>query len=283
MQIVVLAAGHGRRFGGLKQLAAVGPNGEALMDYTARDAVRAGCTHAILILRDDVRDELLEHIAQYWPPELAVTPVVQGPIAGTAQAVASAAPLVEGSFGVVNADDLYGSEALGALVRTTGELGDDEHLIVAYRLADTVLTDAAVTRGLCRVDASGYLERLVEHTVRRQADGSFLGRPLSEPEAEMAPVAGDEVVSMNLWGFSPKIMAGLDTALTAFDPETAPHAEGKPPELLLPDVVGALVSSGRARVRVERTGGRCIGITHPDDLPLVRSIVSGGETGSAAP
>jgi microcompartment protein CcmK/EutM len=282
VQLVVLAAGHGRRFGGLKQLAAVGPNGEALMDYTARDAVGAGFSEVLLVVREEVRDELLEHIAEFWPTDLKVVPVVQGPVAGTAQAVASAGPELAGTFGVVNADDLYGGPALRKLGEALPTLASDEHLIVSYRLADTVLTDAPVTRGVCVVDGSGYLERVVEHTVQIQPDGSFLGRPLRWPDAEMAPVSGDVVVSMNLWGFAPSAIAGLDAALARFDPAAAPRADGKPAELLLPDVVGALVSSGVARVRVVQARGRCIGITHPDDLPLVRSIVAETEADAAA-
>src|SRR5271165_7003921 len=139
MQLVVLAAGFGRRFGGLKQLAPVGPNGEALMDYTARDAVAAGFNGVILIVREDVQDELLEHTSSFWPPELPVHPVIQGAIAGTAQAVESARPFVDGPFGVANADDLYGQEAIGALAEhlRTGAAG--EHVLVGYHLRNTVI------------------------------------------------------------------------------------------------------------------------------------------------
>jgi hypothetical protein len=270
-----MAAGHGRRFGGLKQLAPVGPNGEALMDYTARDALAAGFDHVVLVVRDEVRDELLEHIGLYWPPEIRVTPVTQGPIAGTAQAVASTAPLVDGSFGVVNADDLYGPAAMKALLQEVEILVPDEHVIVGYPLDQTVLTDAPVTRGVC-VTTDGYLDVVDEQTVQRKAGGGgFTGRPIraaaSEPAADLR---GEVVVSMNLWGFSQGIFDDLARAIASFDPATAPHAEGKPPELLLPDVVARLVTSGLARVRVVETTGRCIGLTHPDDLPLVREIVA---------
>ena len=112
------------------------------MDYTARDALAAGFDHAVVVVRDEVRDELLDHIAAYWPPELRVTPITQGPIAGTAQAVASTDVVVDGSFGVVNADDLYGAAAMITLAAEVLSLGPDEHVIVGYRLDQTVLTDA---------------------------------------------------------------------------------------------------------------------------------------------
>jgi choline kinase len=269
-----MAAGHGRRFGGLKQLAAVGPSGEALMDYTARDALEAGFDHVVLVVRDDVRVELLEHIADHWPSELQVTPVTQGPIAGTAQAIASTAPVIEGSFGVANADDLYGPAAMKTLAQEVQVLVPDEHVIIGYPLDQTVLTDAPVTRGVC-MTAGGFLDVVEEQTVQRTTGGGFAGRSIRKAATEPAvELDGKEVVSMNLWGFSEGIYDDLDRALASFDPTTAPHAEGKPPELLLPEVVARLVASGLARVRVVATTGRCIGLTHPDDLPLVRKIVA---------
>lgn len=274
MQLIVLAAGHGRRFGGLKQLAPVGPSGEALMDYTAEDALAAGFDSVVLIVREEVRAELMDHISSFWPSELAVEAVVQGPVAGTAQAVASAGPVVDGAFGVVNADDLYGTEAIGLLGKELGALADSTHLIVGYRLAETVLTDAPVTRGICECSPAGELVRIVEQSVQRQ-DGAFSARPIHAPaEAEDHLLTGGETVSMNLWGFDRSIFAALDEAIEAFDPATAPHQPGKPPELLLPSVVGDLVTAGRARVLVEQVAGRCIGLTHPDDLEMVRAIVA---------
>ncbi len=274
MQLVLLAAGHGRRFGGLKQLAPVGPKGEAIMDYTARDALQAGFSEVVLVVREDVRDELLDHIAAYWPRDLEVTPVNQGPIAGTAQAVASAESAIDGSFGVANADDLYGAGALGRLAGEVDELGPDTHVIVGYRLRETVLTDAPVTRGICIVE-DGFLVEVREETVKRQPDGSFVGRPIRAAEADPShDLSGEEVVSMNLWGFSEGIFDDLDRALRRFDPTTVPQAAGRPPELLLPDVAARVVNAGLARMRVVEAAGRCIGITHPDDLPLVRVIVA---------
>lgn len=274
VQLVVLAAGHGRRFGGLKQLAPVGPAGEAIMDYTARDALSAGFDEVVLIVREEVRSELLDHIGKYWPAEMKVTPVVQGPVAGTAQAVASAAEAVTAPFGVANADDLYGPAAFAHLGSETELLKPGEHAIIGYRLADTVLTDDPVTRGVCETTDSGALVRVVEQSVVRSGDG-FTGRPLgSGPDGPATALSGDEIVSMNLWGFSPLIFEGLEDALGAFDPKTAPHQPGKPPELLLPSVVAELVGAGKAAVRVRRTEGRCIGITHPDDLPAVQEIVA---------
>jgi hypothetical protein len=280
MQLVLLAAGHGRRFGGLKQLAPVGPGGEALMDYTARDALAAGFGGVILIVREEIQSELLEHIRSYWPADLAVVPVVQGAIAGTAQAVESARPFVDGPFAVANADDLYGAPALSTLADHLVNGSPGDHVLVSYRLRDTVITDSPVTRGLCETDLEGFLARIVEQRMQRLGDGAFDGSPIAGPDAgRLQRLSGDEQVSMNLWGFADSILDELDSALDGFDPETAPHDEGKPPELLLPDVVGRVVAEGRGRFRVVPSNSRCIGLTHPDDLPLVRSLVAEGLAG----
>lgn len=240
------------------------------MDYTARDALEAGFDSVVLVLREDVRDEVLAHVARHWPRELEVRPVIQGPVAGTAQAVASAEGATDGPFGVVNADDLYGTEALIALAERVTTLERTNHVIVGYRLADTIITDAPVTRGICETTPDGELVRIGERTVVR-AEGGFRATPLGE--GEHVHLSGDETVSMNLWGFAPSLYEELRGALDAFDPETAPHPPGKPPELLLPSVVGELVSSSAARVEVAPTEGHCIGITHPDDLAFVRGFV----------
>ncbi len=273
MQLVILAAGHGRRFGGLKQLAPVGPSGEAIMDYTAADALEAGFDGVVLVVRQEVTEELLAHTAKYWPSALEVEPVLQGPIAGTAQAVASVRSAVSGPFGVANADDLYGREAIALLGRELSALAPAEHLLVAYSLENTVLTEAPVTRGICEVDGSGLLERVVEHSVVLTGEG-FRGRPLGADPGSDHPIAGDVPVSMNLWGFGESIFDQLEAALAAFDPATAYHEPGKPPEVLLPTVVAGALESGGASVRVRPVDGRCIGITHPDDLPLVRELVT---------
>lgn len=274
MQLVVLAAGHGRRFGGLKQLAPVGPDGQAIMDFTAGDALAAGFDGVVLIVRDEVADELLAHVSRHWPSDLPVVPVTQGPVAGTAQAVASARSAVSGAFGVVNADDLYGTAAISMLATEIAALDRSTHAIVGYELGETILTDAPVTRGLCETDDDSNLVRVVETTVQREGSG-YHGVPLISSEGSApAALSGTEIVSMNLWGFAHSIFDELDAALEAFDPETAPHQPGKPPELLLPSVVADAVTTGSARVRVTQASGRCIGITHPDDLPLVRRIVA---------
>jgi hypothetical protein len=249
------------------------------MDYTARDAFAAGFDGVILIVREEIQTELLDHIGPFWPKDLPVVPVVQGPIAGTAQAVESARPFIDGPFGVANADDLYGEKAIATLATELRKGAASEHVVVGYHLKDTIITDETVTRGLCETGADGYLSRVVENQVQRLADGGFEGSPLAGDDAgQPRHLNGQEQVSMNLWGFAESMLDEIDDGLDLFDPETVPHEEGKPPELLLPDVVGVAVAAGRALIRIVASNSRCIGLTHPGDLPLVRQLVAEGLT-----
>lgn len=297
MKLVVLAAGHGRRFGGLKQLAQVGPNGEAIMDYTARSAERCGFDGIVLVVREEIRDEIESHIRAAWPSTFPVATVCQMALAGTAPAVLAARHELDQPFGVANADDLYGDEAIAALhgalleliagdeAAAGDELARQTHTMVGYHLGRTILTDAAVTRGLCEVDEHGHLVRIVEQSVRRRAGGGYEAAPLgpnrkshSEPSWEWRR-SGEELVSMNLWGFQPSILDELDAAVEAGREQAAAGSE-----ILLPDVVGDLVASGTGRVLAVTTEARCIGITHPDDLELVRreiavELAASGEPG----
>lgn len=275
MQLVILAAGHGRRFGGLKQLAPVGPHGEALMDYTARSAEACGYEGLVVVVREEIREEIAAHVRRAWPASMATELVCQPPRPGTAQAVLAARPALGARFGVANADDLYGDEAL-ALLRS-GFDGTPEpvtHVLVAYRLAQTILTSAPVIRGVCEVDAGGTLRAIVEHRVEPGGDGRFAAVPLDDDRPARL-LQGDVPVSMNLWGFDRRVLDHLERALEVFEP----GARGRQ-ELLLPDVVGRLVADGRDAVRVVETGARCIGVTHQEDLAIVGAELAAADAGA---
>lgn len=276
MRLVLMAAGHGRRFGGLKQLAPVGPVGEAVMDYTVRFAEQAGYDSVVLVVREAIREEVVTHVKRMWPSDLAVAIAVQKEDRpGTAYALLSARPEIDGPFAVANADDLYEHDALAAIRRhfdagSAAEASTTPHLLVAYELVSTVLTAAEVKRGLCLVASSGELASVVEHRVTLRSDGRFDGVPLSDHTDQSlenrtpAVLRGDELVSMNLWGFAPRILDHLLHAVAPYEPG------GPGEEVLLPTVVGSLVRARRDRVQVVSTKSRCYGITHPEDVRLVR-------------
>jgi len=277
VQLVILAAGHGTRFGGPKQLAPVGPHDEAIMDYTALAATSCGFDGIVLVVRDEIRGQIEDHVGARWPASLPVAIVCQAPVPGTTQAVASARSALAGPFGVANADDLYGESALRAVVdhftrpRADGTF-DDAHVLVAYQLMRTVFSGATVKRGLCESDDDGMDVRINEHTLELHEDGRFLATPLlpdgrtASVESEFVP--GSVRVSMNLWGFHLRMLDHLERALDSFDRGTGDA------ELLLPQVVGNLIASGADRVRVVNTEACCLGITHREDLPIVRRYLA---------
>jgi MobA-like NTP transferase domain len=245
--LLVLAAGAGRRFGGCKQLAPVGPGGETLMDYTLYSAFRAGFGGAVVVIRPDLAGAMSEH---FGPLRRSSIELVHQPpsSAGTVPAVLAARSRLgdDEPFAVVNADDLYPFAALQALRSSAG------HAVLGFHLSDTVLPGSGpVHRALCRYDDDWRLLGLAEATVTLGGSG-FVARDVVVP--------GDQLVSMNAWAFRPSIWAGLDAA---------PRAG----EVLLPVVVDSLIARGAATVSVVPIAGRCVGITWPGELATVRDLV----------
>lgn len=285
--LILLAAGMGSRFGGPKQIAPIGPGGSALIDYTARDAMTAGFGRLVLIVRGEILEATEEHIRRHWPSEIkpefvrqdlepaAVSATAAGrtkPL-GTAHAMVAAAPsLGDGPFGVANADDLYGPSALSILARHLG--ADGGHALVSYRLRNTVLGDRPVNRARCEVDDDGTLTGIVEGAVTVAGD-RLTWRPIGAPESEAIPMTGEEPVSMNLWGFTPAVVPVLTEAFGAFSASGAIEA-GE--ELFLPNVVGEHIgpaSAGGLAVTMLVSDDRCLGVTHPDDVPLLQATLTG--------
>ncbi|MEW6477270.1 MAG: NTP transferase domain-containing protein [Actinomycetota bacterium] len=283
--LVLLAAGMGSRFGGPKQIAPIGPGGSALIDYAARDAVAAGFGRLVLIVRGEIIEAVERHIEDHWPGEVrpeyvrqdlepaAVAAVAAGrakPL-GTAHALIAAADRLDGPFGVANADDLYGASAFAMLA---GHLaGGGGHTLVGYRLANTLLGDRPVNRALCAVDADGNVTGIVEGAVN-VGDGELTWRPIGAPEDEARPMKGDEPVSMNLWGFTPEILPVLTEAFADYKASGAIEAGA---ELFLPNVVGENLRSAGGEVDVTMlvSDDRCLGVTHPDDVPLLQQTFTG--------
>ena len=249
MQLVVLAAGLGTRFGGIKQLAAVGPNGEAIMDALLTRASERSFRDAIVVIRPEIEADVAEHFAIHptaLPVRFVHQSVPQGrdkPL-GTADAVLQCRALVDGPFVVVNADDLYPRHAFELLAAHLSS--SDEHGLVAFRLRNTVISNRPITRAVLSFDATGHLRAIDE-------------RHAIEP----ATVSDDPWVSMNMWGFQPSIMIDLAAAVDRF------LATGASGEVLLPDVVARLSEAG-VPLRVITCEERCIGITYAEDVPIVR-------------
>lgn len=284
--LVILAAGLARRYGGCKPLAPVGPAGEAILDYVGSDAMLAGYGRVILVLHPVTGPAVLEHVRRSWTRSLTVEACEQSAPRGTADAVLAARPLLGRNewFAVCNADDMYGAEAFGQLGRYLAECQDLadvapefdlEHAVVLYELARTVLGNARVTRGICHLDAAGRLERLDERRFVGVASGSL--QMTSEDGRLPGIIDRSSPTSVNLWGFGPSIWPVFEAAMEQAAADAASEgAAATASEVLIPEVVdravrGSLEVAGRPpQVRALLSKGKCIGVTHPDDLARVQ-------------
>jgi hypothetical protein len=292
LTLVVLAAGVGSRYGGLKQLEPIGPGGATLMDYALYDARRAGFTDAVLVIRPEM-DEAVGRFAgeraRAFPrissahqrlddvPAGCTVPGSRTKPWGTAHAVLAAARAVRTPFAVLNADDFYGAAAFAAVAEflaTADEKPVPEWALAGYRLRDTVPAGdtGGVNRAVCRTDKSAYLTAIEEVMEIEPRDGGFVGRSAAGAVA----LNGAELVSMNLWALTPAVFDLLGRAFAAFlRSGPAPDAE-----LLLPTVFGHAVARGLARVRVLDAGGAWLGVTHKADRAAVsdalRALVAEG-------
>ena len=264
--LVILAAGRARRFGGVKPLAPIGPNHEAVIDLLASDAAQAGFGQIVLVLNRDSGPQIRAHVEEVWPADLEVGFAIQERPLGTINAVLAARDVVDPSvgFAVVNADDLYGAEALAL---AASELSKSPHnLLVGFRLANAIAGDEAVTRGVCEV-ADGRLTGVTERRQVTSSNGVFRSADGLDP-AELDP---NSIVSMNLWGFAPEMWEIFATAM-AQATDASEEAE-----VLLPEVVGRVVNGtlnaapALRQIDVLPTESRCIGVTHPGDLEVVRA------------
>lgn len=272
LSVVVLAAGLGSRFGGDKQLAAIGPNGETFLDYNIQGCLEAGVENVVMVVRSDIREALEDHVAAQHENSKSFTFVNQdefGPARdkpwGTAHAVLAAKEAVRGAFMVVNADDYYAAETFHML-REILDIGfEHQGGLLGFPLANTLPPDGAVTRGLCRV-SDGYLVGIDETKgVHATADGVFDGGGVE--------LSAETLVSLNLWGFPQSFMQSLEQFWDAFYSE---HADDPDAECLLPDAVGAVLATGEFEFRVRPCESRWVGVTYADDLAAAREAFSAG-------
>jgi choline kinase len=266
-----MAAGVGSRFGGTKQLAEVGPSGEALLDYTIADARRAGFGRVVLIVRAEIKEAVAAHLSRFHADSHRFVLVCQDadtaapPRAkpwGTGHAVLTVADQVTGPFVVVNADDYYGPESFVTLAQAFASGGPRELHLVAYSLGRTLSPRGTVSRGVCAVGPAGTLRSITEHlAIERSADGKIRAAEGSSPLDQDTPV------SMNLWGLQPFVFGELRQGFEQF--VTTHHADPKA-EYLLPEVIGHLVDREVTSVQVHRTDAEWLGVTYPGDLEDAR-------------
>ena len=292
LTLVVLAAGVGSRYGGPKQIDRVGPGGATLLDYAAFDARRAGFERVIFVVREgmeaEVREAVGDRIASHVPlayavqgdalPAGFVTPPGRAKPWGTGHATLAAAPLLDGPFAVINADDFYGAASYRVLAEYLRRPLDGpvpEFAIVGFPVVTTLSPDGPVSRGVCTVDEAGLLVSIRE-VLKVERDGED-ARELDASGAGR-PIPGTTPVSLNFWGFTPALLPALEDGFRRFLAENAGSVKA---EYFLLYAVQDLVDSGRVRVRVLGGGGPWGGLTYPGDRPrlvaLLETLAARGE------
>ena len=286
--LLVLAAGMGSRYGGLKQLDRFGPSGETIMDYSVYDALGAGFGKVVFVIRRELETAFraavgdryanrvpVEYVFQELddlPAGFTVPPGRTKPW-GTAQAIWCARRTIAEPFVSINADDYYGKTSFKAvaeyLLRAPSSERAADYCMVGYPVLQTLSEHAAVTRAICKVDETGFLETLVECSkVERVGDGA---RYL-DGAGEAHLLDGDAVVSMNFWGFTPSVFEHLERHLTRFLQQLQAGAPGAS-ECLIPTAVDELLKAEMAKVRVLPTSDAWFGVTHPEDKPTVTKTI----------
>lgn len=276
LTLVVLAAGMGSRYGGLKQVDPMGPAGETVLDYAVFDALRAGFSRVVFVIRRDFEALFRDKIGARYAGRIPVDYVFQSIDAlpagfaappgrakpwGTGHALWCARDVVRENFAVINADDFYGRDSFAQLAHFLADAGESEIAMVGFTLANTLSEHGAVSRGVCAVGDDGRLAAIVEQAGIKPADIG-LGQKFS----------GGEIVSMNCWGFTPAVFAGLDAQFREFLGSLA--TDHMKSEFYLPAAVSTLIARSEARVRVLPTASAWFGVTYREDKPRVEAAIA---------
>lgn len=286
--LVVMAAGMGSRYGGLKQIDPVGKNGEIIMDFSIFDALQAGFSKVICIIKEelfqDFKEVIGDRISKYIPVEYAFQKledlpegysVPEGRVKpwGTGHAVLAARDKIDAPFAVINADDFYGGEAFKKICAflETAKDGDIAHwAMVGYHLKNTLTENGHVARGVC-VEKNGVLDTVVERTRIEKREN---GPAYTEDEGKTwNPLDEDATVSMNLWGFTPDFIKALERDFVSFLENDVPKNPMKA-EYFLPFVVNDQIRSGKADVKVLKSTDKWYGVTYKEDKPVVMKALA---------
>ena len=288
--LVVMAAGMGSRYGGLKQIDPVGNHNQLIIDYSIYDAHRAGFETVVFVIKHEIEETFKSAIGdrlskiihvEYAYQELADLPegytVPEGRVKpwGTAHAILAARKVVDGPFAVINADDYYGHDAFRSIYEYLENHPDRptcyEFAMVAYLLGNTVTENGHVARGVCEEDGKGYLVRVTEHT-HIEKDGEN-ARFTEDDGKTWTSLPGSTIVSMNLWGFTKSFLAEAEKRFPAFLDKALVENPLKG-EYFLPSVVTQLLEEDKARVKVLRSTDKWYGVTYRDDKPVVVKAIA---------
>ena len=287
--LLILAAGIGSRYGGVKQMDEIGPSGESIIDYSVFDAIRAGFGKVVFVLNPKIEKDfkaiyeqrlsgkietayVLQELDNI-PEDVSFTPERVKPW-GTGHAVLAAKEVIDTPFAVINADDFYGRQAFEVLGNFLSQLNNDEtrYAMVGYQLKNTLSENGSVSRGICSTK-EGLLTNVVERTKIYRTDGQIV---FKENGREI-PITGNSLVSMNFWGFTPKYFVQSEAWFVDFIRENARQLKA---EFYIPYVVNKLITQGDANVRVLESHDRWFGVTYQEDkavtIARVRQMVREG-------
>lgn len=283
--LLILAAGMGSRYGGMKQVDSFGPSGETITDYSIYDAVQAGFDRFVFVISPQMEEEFRTSYIQKFPSDLKVDYVIQSiehiPEGftlpkdrvkpwGTAHAVLMAKDAINEPFAVINADDFYGRNSYKImndfLVRTSEEV-PGQYCMVGFELQKTVSEHGSVARGVCQVSDHGFLTGMVERTKIYLKDGNIV---YEDADGSVQPLDPMDTVSMNLFGFTPDFFPHIEEIFSQFLTEKIENIKA---ELYIPLVVDQLINSGEARMSVLQTSESWFGVTYQEDKPKVLSAI----------
>ena len=287
LTLVIMAAGLGSRYGGLKQIDVVGENGEILIDYSIYDAIRAGFNKLVFIITKELdkafKEVIGDRISKYAEVEYAYQEIDELPEGytvpegrtkpwGTAHAVICAADKIKGPFAVINADDFYGGETFKTLAEHLKKASNanksvHDYCMAGFVLKNTVTQNGHVARGICTVDGAGNLQDIVERTKIMYRDGKIC---YTEDEETWHEIDGDSVVSMNCWGFTEEFLPELKSMFPNFLNENIDNLKA---EFYLPTAVDSMLKAGKCRVKVLKTPDKWFGVTYRQDKPMVQEAI----------
>ncbi len=286
--LLVLAAGMGSRYGGLKQMDPMGPNGETVLDYSVFDAIRAGFARVVFIIREDFAEAFKEGVGNRFSGRIQVDyayqkmddlpdgftiPEGRTKPWGTGHAVRAARALVREPFAVINADDFYGADAYQRAADFLREPADDtaisRYAMVGYPLVNTLSDHGDVNRGICSQNNEGLLESVEEYlSISREDDGVIRGNAL---DGSRKSIADATPVSMNFWAFAPDFFDHLESHFIGF---LEKQGTGAKTECYIPTIVDDMIREGKADCKVLETSSHWFGITYPDDKSHVVESIS---------
>ncbi len=279
--LLVLAAGMGSRYGGLKQIDKLGPGGETIIDYSIYDAMHAGFNRIVFVIRKSIEDDFKEAIINKFKDKIEVDYVLQEvdklPAGfklpegrekpwGTAHAILMAKDKVHDFFAVINGDDFYGKNSFAILANYLNTLSLEDakaYSMVAYCLGNTLSDNGTVSRGVCTINNDSYLQKVVEYTKLRQLDDRIVNLENEQPTVEFAP---DTPVSMNFWGFHPSIFEHIENLFVDFLQKNIHDLKS---EFYIPFVVDDLIKQNKIQVKVLQTDSQWYGVTYREDRQYV--------------